>query len=190
MDWRRMEIFEPNQLCTDYATFTIPISTESNFQSLFNNAKFSDFSFRFKNSKNIILAHKVIISTCESFNLMLSLNMKEHREQICEIDDEEDDEELFTIMIKCLYGYPLKAHYGQIYALMLMADKYGYDKLLISTKQFLMRAITTGEDPLVLIHLWESPKSEKFLDLIDAVTRKLKSMIHHDQVATYMLSQE
>jgi hypothetical protein len=173
-----------------HAELLAEIPNHKQFQPLYNNAKLSDFSFRFKNSGNVIRAHKVILSTCDTFNAMLSIQMREQQEQICEIDEEEDEEELFTAMIKCLYGFPLEVPHDQVFFMMLMADKYGYEALFNITKEWLIKTISSENDPMTVIRLWEVPRSEKFLSLCSASSVRLSQMIHYEQTASYMLSQD
>jgi hypothetical protein len=168
----------------------ITVPNLSQFQLLFNNNKHSDFFFRFKKSGNIIYAHKVILSTCDAFNAMLSIQMREQQDQFCEIDDEDDDEVLFTAMIKFLYGFPLIIPHDQVFSILLLADKYGYEELFKSVKQWLIKSLSTEQDAMVVIKLWELPQTEKFKSIIDAAARKLSIILYSAQVASYMLSHD
>jgi hypothetical protein len=110
--------------------------------NLFNNKLYSDFSIVFKSGIKLY-AHKTIIcQQSEFFRACFSSGMIETENNIVEIDAEED-EELFTILIKALYTEELTFTKDMnISALVQLAEKYMFSSWLGQLVNYLEHNIT------------------------------------------------
>ncbi len=122
---------------------------------------------------------------------MLSVNMCEMNENECEVDDSDfgDKEELFTAMIKSLYGFSVTVQNEQLLELLVMTDKYGYESLFKQVEHALANLIPHCDTQAILDILTSGILSKPSLIRIrDMVSEKLKVLYTTTTVRDYCLA--
>jgi hypothetical protein len=167
--------------------------TSINLQRAYETQKNVDFKFKFKNSKNVLYVHKVIITSCTTFDAMLNVDMREMQDNECEIDDSEagDDELLFTEMVKTLYGFTIQIPSERILELLIMTDKYGHEALFSQTIEELQKMLLTCDIRFMLDIIGSGLTSKtKMLKVNETIKTRLQSSTHSPEVKEYCLAME
>ncbi len=93
------------------------------YHAMFNDTAFSDLQIQFKGSNTVLYVHRNILAYhSEVIRAMLLTRMKESLTSTITIED--DDEELFTNMIRSFYTGMIEIPEHRIAALAELADKY------------------------------------------------------------------
>jgi hypothetical protein len=159
------------------------INASNVFRSLgngFNNkSTFPDVHFLFKTSKNVVYAHKFILSqNSECLQACFNSNMTESTSNQIIIDDEEDDERLFTNMIQCMYtGELLIESQKDIVPLLCLVDKYQ----IIALERLLADYLADNLDSDNVLECWRLDSGkEEYEKLFDRVKKYM--LVHSRNV--------
>ncbi|KAL0480603.1 hypothetical protein AKO1_002919 [Acrasis kona] len=138
------------------------------YTSMFNDTSFSDIQIKFKASSNVLYVHRNILAFhSEVLKAMFLSPMQESLSNVVNIED--DDEELFIIMIKSFYTGMIEINEQKMASLAELADKYRCKNL--ENKCFEYLAESMNESNCLSCLFLNVEDNQRFNDLREAAYR-------------------